>query len=86
MDQQTILEHLEKIVADLDIEVRYEKGRFQGGYYRYKDKRQFVLNKELNVVQRINILAREIRANVDLDSLYVIPAVREVIENAGHLG
>jgi len=85
MQDESILENLEKLFAELSIELRYEKGRFQGGYYRYKDRQQIVVNKDLTDSQKVAILARELHENLDLDSVYVVPAVREVIENAGRL-
>jgi len=86
MTAEAILESLEKIIADLSIELRYEKGQFKGGYYRYKDTRQIVVNKNLSTEQKITILATEIKTNTDLDKLYLTPVVREVVENASRLG
>lgn len=79
------MEELEKILSDVTIEVRYEKGDFQGGLYRYKDKQQIVINKDLTVEQKIKIIASEIQSRVDLNNLYLVPALREVIENASRL-
>ncbi len=85
MDDESILESLEKILSDLSIEVRYERGEFQGGLYRYKDKRQIVINKDLGMEQKIRIIANEIKANVELDNLYLLPALREVIDDASRV-
>lgn len=86
MNPDDILQSFEKLLLDLDVEVRYERGNFLGGFYRYKNKKQFVINKDLNSNQKISIVARELQTNFDLDNLYLIPAVREVISNAGRLG
>ncbi|RMF59650.1 MAG: hypothetical protein D6743_15995 [Calditrichaeota bacterium] len=86
MKPEEILQGLESLLESLSVEVRYEKGNFTGGYYRYKDKRQMVLNKDLNVEKKIGLLATELKTNLDVDSFYVVPALREVIENAGCLG
>jgi len=85
MEEQEILTGLEELLSALSIEVRYEKGDFSGGLFRYKDKQQFVLNKSLSVNQQIKVLAAELRTNTDLENVYVIPALREVIENASSL-
>lgn len=82
MRQQEILQGLEGLLSDLSIEVRYEKGDFAGGFYRYKEKKEFILNKNLTLNQQISVLAEELRLNADLDNMYVVPALREVIENA----
>ena len=86
MQPEAILESLEKIFADHSIEIRYEKGQFAGGLYRYLNKREIIVNKALSTEQRISVLAQEIRENIDLDKVYLIPALREVIENESSLG
>lgn len=86
MTEELILENLEKLLTDLNVDLRYEKGNFHGGLYRYRDKCAVVINKDLNVNHKITIVATELQKNFDLDSLYVIPALREVIGNAGRLG
>ncbi len=85
MKEAEILQNLEKLFADLALEIRYEKGDFTGGWFRYRDKQQIVINKELTDSQKIQILASELKAKFDLDHLYVVPALREVIEHAGSL-
>jgi hypothetical protein len=86
MNDEDILQELEGLLAKLSIEVRYEKGDFLGGLCRYGDKEQMIINKELTINQKINVLANELRAKPDLESLYIVPALREVIKNASHLG
>jgi hypothetical protein len=86
MTEETILEHLESLLQELSILLRYEKGQFSGGFYRYKDKEEIVLNKDLSVHRKITILANELKGKVDLQQRYLAPALREVIDNAGGLG
>ncbi len=85
MDEQSLLSELERLLQDLAINVRYEVGDFQGGMYRYNETRQMVINKHLSPRKKIKIMAQEIKAQLDLDSHYVVPALREVIENADRL-
>jgi hypothetical protein len=85
MKETEILQNLENLFTDLAIEIRYEKGDFTGGWFRYRDKQQIVVNKDLSDTQKIHILASELKAKFDLDHLYVVPALREVIEHAGNL-
>ncbi|HEX9652668.1 MAG TPA: hypothetical protein VGA99_03070 [bacterium] len=82
MNENEILEGLEKLYADLQIELRYERGDFYGGLFRYRDQQRVILNRDLNSTQKISILARELRGKVDLEKLYLLPVLREVIENA----
>ena len=86
MHDDDVLQSFEKLLTDLEVELRYEKGDFQGGICRYKEKRQLILNKNLNSNQKIMIMANELKSNFDLDNLYLVPALREVIGNAGSLG
>jgi hypothetical protein len=82
MNDNEILQSLEKLYADLAIEIRYERGDFMGGVFRYREQQKAVVNRDLNSSQKISILARELRGKVDLEKLYLVPVLREVIENA----
>ncbi|MCG8604969.1 hypothetical protein MJD09_08235 [bacterium] len=86
MNDETLLSSLEELLAKLAIELRYEKGDFVGGLYRYNDSEQMVVNQDLSLTKKINILARELSERVDFENLYMVPALREVIENAGRMG
>ena len=86
MTEERILEGLENLLADLSIALRYERGRFAGGFYRYKDRHEIVLNKDLTLQRKIQILASELNGKIDLENKYLAPALREVIENASGLG
>ncbi len=86
MQQEKILQNLENILADLDVELRYEKGDFDGGFCRYEEKKQIIVNRNLKLDQKITVIASELRANFDLNNLFLVPALREVIENASGVG
>ncbi len=86
MDDVTTLASLEKLLSDLSVVLRYEKGDFQGGFYRYRDRQEFVVNKSLPDEQKIQVIAGELKTSFDMEGLYIIPALREVIENASRLG
>jgi len=86
MEDVIKLENFEKLLSDLSIELRFEKGDFRGGLYRYKEREELVVNKHLPVEQKVQVIARELKNRMDLDSLYIMPALREIIENASSLG
>jgi hypothetical protein len=86
MNEEILLQKLESLIQNQGIELRYEKGRFAGGYYRYRDKKEIIINKELSDQRKIVILANELKDKIDLDNKYITPAVREIIENAGGMG
>jgi len=85
MSEEEILEELEKLLVGMDLEVRYEKGEFFGGIYRYKEKKQLLVNKKLDTEQRIKVIASELSDKIDLDNTFMVPALREVIENASRV-
>jgi len=81
MQEEEILSGLEKLVESLSIQLRYEKGDFAGGYCALKDKRMMIVNSSLSSAQRIKVLARELAA-MNLDDVFVVPALRDVIVEA----
>lgn len=86
MSDEELLQRLENLVTEHSLEIRYEKGDFWGGLYRYKNEERIVINKDLPIKQKIKILANELNVKLDLESMYLVPALREVIESASHLG
>ncbi len=84
-NEERLLDALESLLRDLSIDVRYEAGDFLGGMCRYKHTRQMIINKNLSARRKIQLMARELRQNLDVEQLYLVPALREVIENADRL-
>ncbi len=82
MDDIDKLESLEKLLSELSIDVRYEKGDFVGGIYRYHERKELVLNRALGTEQKILLIAKELKNNQDLENLYITPALREIIDSA----
>ncbi len=85
MSDDEILEGLEKLMADVGIELRYEKGEFIGGWYRYLEKEQLLVNKRIPTDRKVEIIAKVLSNRVDLQQVYVVPAIREVLENASRV-
>lgn len=81
MKEEEILSGLEKVFESLQIEVRYEKGDFAGGYCILKDKPMVIVQNNLQAAQKIKILAREL-AQMDLQNVFLLPALREAIDEA----
>jgi DNA-binding cell septation regulator SpoVG len=81
MKEEEILSGLEKLVESLSIQLRYEKGDFAGGYCVLKDKRMMIVNHSQSPATRIKVLARAL-AEMNLDDIFVVPALREVIMEA----
>jgi hypothetical protein len=85
MKEEEILSGLEKLVESLHIQLRYEKGDFAGGYCVLKDKRMMIVNSALSPAMRLKVLAREL-ATMNLDEVFVLPALRETIQEAAGQG
>jgi hypothetical protein len=85
MKEEEILSGLEKLVESLHIQLRYEKGDFAGGYCVLKDKRMMIVNSALSPAMRLKVLAREL-ATMNLDEVFVLPALREAIQEAAGQG
>lgn len=80
MNQETLLIELEELAVQLGIQVRYEKGDFDGGYCILKDKKTLVVNKRLFDNRKTSVLARGI-SEFGLENVYIKPAVRLFIED-----
>lgn len=85
MSNEEILEGLEKLLLELGIDVRYEKGEFVGGLYRYKSKEQLLVNKTLDIEYKIRVIAKELHGKLDLQNTFIVPALREIIEDASRV-
>ncbi|MCR4439052.1 MAG: hypothetical protein QHJ34_09030 [bacterium] len=79
MKDQDLLHSLEEVVAQLGIQLRYEKGDFDGGLCRVDDQRLLIANAALPTRKKIRIIAREL-SRLALDQVFIVPAVRRVIE------
>lgn len=81
-DQKTqFLKELEELLERLSIQLRYEKGNFQGGLCIYDNKSCLILNKNHSVDQKLNILKNEMQ-HLNLEDFYIRPALREFLDLA----
>jgi|YelNatPaOPRAMG01_1025707.scaffolds.fasta_scaffold00005_115 hypothetical protein len=81
MKVEELIQELESCAQRLGVEVRRDKGDFEGGLCRVKDRRLIILNEKVPVTKQLRILAREL-ARLEVDQVYLVPAVRELIESA----
>lgn len=88
MKDEELLARLEDFIAHLGIDLRYENGDFEGGVCRVKDKKLLIVNNKLLPSQKVLVMSREL-ATLDLSNVFVLPAIRELIDNAvkqqGHM-
>lgn len=81
MTEGDLLRALEKLAADLGIQVLTEPGDFRGGLCRIGDERLILLAARATVPERIDQLAESV-AGFDLDGIYLLPRVRAAVEMA----
>jgi predicted transcriptional regulator len=80
MKDEQLLEMIEKLAEDLSIKVRYERGDFVGGLCRVDEEQVLIVHRDLSPGRKVQVIAREL-SRLDLDDVYVVPALRKVIES-----
>jgi hypothetical protein len=80
IQKQQLLQELEELLARLSIPLRYEKGDFSGGLCRIEEQAHFILNKNLSLEQKLQILKNDIQ-QIDLEDHFIRPALREFLNS-----
>ena len=80
MEKKDILAELQNILGQLSTDLKYGRGYFDGGLYRYKDQSVIYLNRTHTIEKHINILCQELK-NYDLEGIELNPEIRIYLEN-----
>ena len=80
MTPDQLVKELETLAQKSGIQVRFEKGDFEGGFCVLKSERIIVVNRKIPAARRASVLALGI-AEIGVDEVYLKPAVREFIED-----
>lgn len=80
MNYLHLIQELEELVRQLGIQIRYEKGDFEGGYCILKDQKVLVVNKKLHEMRKASSLAQAL-TEIGIETIFVKPALREYIED-----
>ena len=80
MDYSSLIQELEGLVRQRGIQLRYEKGDFDGGYCILKDQKVLVVNKRLHEVRKAQILGLAL-SEIGVEDVFVKPALRSFIED-----
>ncbi|HYQ87794.1 MAG TPA: hypothetical protein VES59_11180 [Bacteroidota bacterium] len=80
MNYLQIMRELEEVARQLGIELRYEKGDFDGGYCVLKNQKVLVVNKRLSDARKASCLAQAL-AEYGIETTFVKPTLREYIED-----
>ena len=75
-----LVKELEALARQLEINIRYEKGDFEGGYCIVKDQKVLVVNKRLLDSRKAVALAVGI-SEYGIDPVYIKPNLRAFIED-----
>lgn len=84
MKNNKLLEEFNLLAEKLDIKIMKGKGDFSGGSCTVNNKKVIVINNGKPIEQRLNVLANCFK-NYNLDSLFIVPALREYINGVNSL-
>ncbi len=86
MDENTIIEQLEKLVKSFGIQIRSEPMKQDedlikvvGGLCLLRGKYVLIINSKATTMERINALATALK-HFDLDRIYLRPVIREILD------
>ena len=81
MNQNELLEQMLLLLEQNDIPVRRESvGGAGGGLCKMKSRHIFFLDKDAPVAESAVICAHAIHQTMDIDSIYIVPEVRDFLE------
>lgn len=78
MREALLLQELEALAERLGVAVRYGSLEGSGGLCRYGGATHLILNQSLSVPERIEAFLSALR-QLDLDAVFVVPKIRELI-------
>ena len=86
MDDDAIIGQLEQLANSFGIEIRYEPIRLdddltnvKGGLCRLNAEYVIIINSDVTAKDKIKTLAEAVK-HFDLDSVYILPAIRELLD------
>jgi len=86
MDDRFIIGQLEELVERFGIQIRYEPMhqdeesiKLVGGLCRLKGENVLIINSKATASDKIRALAGAVK-HFDIDQIYILPAVRELLE------
>ena len=79
MEDEIVLQELERLAEDFNVEVRYAAIDRKGGLCRFGGRSCVIVNRTLSVRERVRLIILAL-ARFPLDEVYIRPQVRRVIE------
>jgi len=84
MNKNKLYNEFEDLAIKLGFRIIKGKGDFKGGSCIIKDEKVIVVNKRKPIEQKLKILASCFN-EIDLDGIYIVPALRAFIEESNTL-
>ena len=84
MNKDKLYNEFEDLAIKLGFRIIKGKGDFKGGSCIIKDEKVIVVNKRKPIEQKLKILASCFN-EIDLDGIYIVPALRAFIEESNTL-
>ena len=81
MNKDKLYNEFEYLAVKLGMRIIKGKGDFKGGACILKDEKIIVVNKRKPMEQKLKILASCFN-KIDLEGVYIIPALRKLIEES----
>ncbi|CAG0942893.1 hypothetical protein BROC_02056 [Candidatus Brocadiaceae bacterium] len=76
---EDLIDELKDLANQLGAKVRFERGDFSGGYCIVKESKVIVINKFASTQRKAIILASALK-ELEIESVFMTPRVREIIE------
>jgi len=78
-NQEIVITELLEVYTQIGYTVRIEKGFFKGGFCLLREQKLFLLNKNIEPINKINFLAKNL-SEIGVEGIYLKPNIRELIE------
>ncbi len=80
MNYLQLIADLEELTRQMNIQLRYEKGDFEGGYCVLKDQKILVINKRLTDARKASAMAQAL-SEYGIETTFIKPTLRAYIED-----
>lgn len=77
-NNEQLLEALIKLLEQMDITIKYDRGNFRGGLVRYRDKDYFYLNRRSDPEHKINTIISELR-QINIPENLLTPQIKQYL-------
>jgi hypothetical protein len=81
ISNEEIFSQLQGVLEQLDIKLKYDRGYFKGGFFRYKEKRTIYLNRAESVDQHVLLILSELQ-DMDLSHISMSSSLREIMQSS----